>query len=35
MPEFYTWTILLINQKDEMDEKQLSVFGLEGAKLAP
>ena len=28
MPEFYTWTILLEkNQWDEIDEKQLSVFG--------
>ena len=27
MPEFYTWTILLINQLGEIGEKQLSVFG--------
>ena len=36
MPEFYTWTILLINQLAEIGEKQLSVFWLQrGAKFAP
>ena len=34
MPEFYIWTILLINQLDEIDEKQLSVLAPEGAKFA-
>ena len=27
MPEFYTWTIVLINQLSEIGDKQLSVFG--------
>ena len=35
MPEFYTWTIHLINQLDEIDEKHLQFWALEGAKLAP
>ena len=30
MPEFYTWVILLINQSEEIGEKQLSVFGSRG-----
>ena len=34
MPEFYTWVILLINQSEEIGEKQLSDFGSRGAKLA-
>ena len=32
MPEFYTWAILLINQSDEIGEKQLSVFGSKGGQ---
>ena len=35
MPEFYTWTILLINQLDEIGEKQLSVFGSRGDQIWP
>ena len=35
MPEFYTWTILLINQQDEIGEKQLSVFGSRGGQNSP
>ena len=36
MPEFNTWTILLINQLGEIGEKQLSVFSApEGVKFAP
>ena len=35
MPEFYTWTILLINQSDEIGEKQLSVFGSRGGQIVP
>ena len=35
MPEFYTWTILLINQLDEIGEKQLSVFGFRGGQVCP
>ena len=35
MPEFYTWTILLINQLDEIGEKQLSVFGSSGGQICP
>ena len=27
MPEFYTWVILLINQSEEIGEKQLQVVG--------
>ena len=33
VPEFYTWTIFLINQLGEIHVKQLSVFVPEGAKL--
>ena len=32
MPEFYTWAILLINQQDEIGEKQLSFFGSRGGQ---
>ena len=33
MPEFYTWVILLIiNQIEQIGEKQLSVFGFRGDK---
>ena len=32
MPEFYTWTILLINQSGEIGEKQHSVFGSRGGQ---
>ena len=35
MPEFYTWTILLITQQDEIDEKQLSFFGSRGGQISP
>ena len=35
MPEFYTWAILLINQQDEIGEKQLSVFGSRGGQNSP
>ena len=35
MPEFYTWVILLINQQDEIGEKQLSVFGSLGGQNSP
>ena len=35
MPEFYTWAILLINQEDKIDEKQLSVFGSRGGQNSP
>ena len=35
MPEFYTWTILLINQLGEIGEKQLSVFGSRGGQICP
>ena len=35
MPEFYTWIILLINQSDEIGEKQLSVFGSRGGQICP
>ena len=35
MPEFYTWAILLMNQLDEIREKQLSVFGSKGGQNCP
>ena len=35
MPEFYTWVILLINQQDKIDEKQLSVLGFRGGQNSP
>ena len=35
MPEFYTWAIFLINQQDEIGEKQLSVFGSRGGQNSP
>ena len=35
MPEFYTWTILLINQLGELGEEQLSVFGSRGGQICP
>ena len=35
MPEFYTWAILLINQQDEIGEKQLSFFGSRGGQNSP
>ena len=35
MPEFYTWIILLIKQSEEIDEKQLSVFGSRGGQIGP
>ena len=35
MPEFYIWAILLINQQDEIGEKQLSVFGSIGGQNSP
>ena len=33
IPDFYTWAILLTNQKDEIGKKQLSVFGFRGPNL--
>ena len=35
MPEFNIWVILLINQLDEIDERQHSVFGYRVGKFAP
>ena len=35
MPEFYTWTILLINQFGEIGEKPLSVLGSKGGQICP
>ena len=35
MPDFYTWAILLINQSDEIEEKQLSIFGSIGVQNIP
>ena len=35
MPEFYAWTILLINRFDEIGEKQLSVFGSRVGQICP
>ena len=35
MPEFYTSVILLINQSEEIGEKQFSSLAPEGAKLGP
>ena len=35
MPEFYTWVILLINQSDEIGEKQFSDFGYRGGQISP
>ena len=35
MPEFYTWDIFLINQQDEIGEKQLSVYGSIGGQNSP
>ena len=35
MPEFYPWTILLINQLGEIGKKQLSVFGSRGGQISP
>ena len=35
MPEFYTWTILVINQLGEIGEKQFSVFGSRGGQISP
>ena len=35
MPEFYTWTILLINQFGEIGEKQLLVFCFKGGQICP
>ena len=32
MPEFYNWAILLINQLDEIGEKQISVLGSRGSQ---
>ena len=30
MQDFYAWVILLLNQLNEIGEKQLSVFGFRG-----
>ena len=35
MPEFYTWVILLINQSEDIGEKQLSDFGSRGGQISP
>ena len=35
MPEIYIWVVLLINQSEEIGEKQLSVFGSRGGKISP
>ena len=35
MPEFYTWAILLINQSEEIGEKQLIVLGSRCGKKKP
>ena len=35
MPEFYTWAICLINQQNEIGEKQLSGFGSRGGQNSP
>ena len=35
MLRFYTWTILLIHQLDEIGEKQFSVFGSRGGQIYP
>ena len=35
VPEFYAGTILIVNQLDEIGEKQLSVFGSRGGKISP
>ena len=35
MPEFYTWTIILVNQLDAIGEKQFSVFGSRGGQISP
>ena len=35
MPEFYTWTVLLVNQLGEIGEKQLSVYGSSGGQICP
>ena len=32
MQDFYTWAIVLINQKEEIGEKQLLVFGIIGGQ---
>ena len=34
MPVFYTWVILLINQSEEIGEKQLSGFGSRGVQIS-
>ena len=35
MPEFYTWIVLLINQSEEVGEKQLSDFGAREGHISP
>ena len=35
MPEIFTWVILLINESEEIGEKQLSVFGSRGGQISP
>ena len=34
MQDIYTWVILLNNQSEEIDEKQLSVFGSRGGQIS-
>ena len=35
MPELYTWVILLIDQSEEIGEKQLSAFGTRWSQISP
>ena len=35
MLEFYTWVILLINQSEDIGEKQLSNLGSRGSQISP
>ena len=35
MPDVYIWVIHLINQSEEIGEKQLSVFGSRGDQISP
>ena len=35
MQEFYTWVIVLINQLEEIGEKQLSDFGSRRGQISP
>ena len=35
MPDFYTLVILLINQSEEISEKQMSDLGYRGGHISP